>query len=220
MSPIPILYQDDEIYLINKPAGISVQGGAGVSHPLDAVLAAQLGKKVYPVHRLDKETAGLLVVARTHEAAGIWAVRMSGKSAAVRKTYAAFCIGDALAPVGSITAAVAGRHGPQPAVTHYRVTTRASCLFGEERIPVMRLSLVLGTGRTHQIRIHLAQCGCPVVGDDKYGAFRINRALRKNAGVKQLMLAAVELTLPLSGKLRTFSIPLPAHMAAFGEHLC
>jgi 23S rRNA pseudouridine955/2504/2580 synthase len=74
---------------------------------------------------------------------------------------------------------------------------------------------MLETGRMHQIRIHLAKEGCPVAGDDQHGNFRMNKMLRKAAGVKRLMLAAVTLTVPLENDVRVFTAPLPDHMQSF-----
>ena len=79
----------------------------------------------------------------------------------------------------------------------------------EETFPVSLLELTLGTGRTHQIRIHLAQNGCPIIADDKYGNFKTNKILRRYAKIKTLQLAATKLTLPINGKNTTFEIPLP-----------
>ena len=87
MNTVPILYENDEIYVINKPAGLAVQGGQGVAHSLDEDFAKQVGQKVYLVHRLDKDTSGLMVVAKSSFAAGMWTKLISSK--AVKKEYIA-----------------------------------------------------------------------------------------------------------------------------------
>lgn len=91
MSPLSLLFENDEILLVNKPAGVSVQGGAGIVHPLDDELSAQLGYRVHLVHRLDKETSGILLVAKTAAAAAKWSRLLAGGQ--VCKEYCAVCLG-------------------------------------------------------------------------------------------------------------------------------
>ena len=87
---IPIIYDNSEIFIINKKAGMSVQGGEKVSHPLDEELSRQTGQKVYLVHRLDKDTSGLMIVAKTPAAANKWTKLIGSKE--VEKEYIAICI--------------------------------------------------------------------------------------------------------------------------------
>lgn len=234
MNALPVLFENDEILLINKRAGLAVQGGEKVSHPVDEILERQLGFKVYPVHRLDKDTAGILVVAKNSAAAGKWTRMIS--SGSVRKQYSAVCFGvpgkgtmkDAPGRRGVFTADVGDGRNRRSARTEYRVVEvksipvdgagkavpEDSAAFDDaEPLTVSLLELVLGTGRTHQIRIHLAQAGCPIVADDKYGNFKLNKLLRRYTGVKTLQLVATRLEIPLDGEMRTFDIPLPPHMA-------
>ena len=91
MNVLPILFENDEILIINKRAGLAVQGGEKVSHSVDELLAKQIGQKVYPVHRLDKDTSGILVVAKSSSAAGKWTQLIA--SGSVKKQYTAFCLG-------------------------------------------------------------------------------------------------------------------------------
>ncbi len=209
MKEIPVLYSDTEIYVVNKPCGIPVQGGEGITVTLLDILERQTGSPVFPVHRLDRDTAGLLIVARSSRSAAEY----SGHIAAGRlvKRYRAVCFGIPSEKSASILLP-AGRAGERKAArTRYLVeaSTDAASL----------LSLELDTGRMHQIRMHLAGIGCPVIADDKYGDFRKNREIRSSLSVRKLQLAAVELTLPVRGSTKTLSIDLPDHMIACLEAL-
>ena len=94
MATFSIVFQNDEIIIVNKPNGVSVQGGVGISHPLDKELALQLGQPVHLVHRLDKETSGLLIVAKNAAAATKWTSLIGSKQ--VKKEYTAICVGHPL----------------------------------------------------------------------------------------------------------------------------
>ena len=237
------MFENSEILLVNKEAGVSVQGGAGVSHPLDEELSRQVGYRVHLVHRLDKDTAGMLIVAKNSAAAARWMQIIAGRE--VIKEYSAVCIGlprrggregydgrngriqDGRGQAEGTLESTVEAHGRlQKAVSRYRLerrglvpppdrADRGGQVSGGtgEGIPLSLLSIRIETGRMHQIRIQTAQAGFPVAGDDQHGDFRMNKMLRK-AGIKKLMLAATRLTVPLDGGRRTFTIPLPPHMQA------
>ncbi len=219
MKSCPIIYENDEILIVNKAAGLSVQGGQGVAHPLDEELSKELGYRIHLVHRLDKETCGLLVVAKTPQAAAKWTALIGAKQ--VKKEYTAVCFGvpeiagKPLLPGESATIrAPIGKGGKmQEAVTH--VTLMRSWELPGTDVTLSLVQLVLGTGRMHQIRIHLALAKSPVVGDDLHGNFKLNRLLRKERGSKLLMLCARRLTVPApGGKSGRFEVPLPEHILA------
>ena len=207
MNPIPIsiIYQDSEIFIINKKAGMPVQGGEKISHPLDEELAKQTGQKVYLVHRLDKDTSGLMIVAKTPAAANKWTKLIGSKE--VEKEYIAICIGTLPQKQGTINEELIQHGQTKKAVTHYKVLEENEIEWEGQKIILSKISLVLQTGRMHQIRIHLAKQGCPIAGDDQHGNFKLNKILRKAAGIKHLQLYSVKLTLPIDGKTNLFTIP-------------
>ena len=116
---IPIIYENDEIIIINKPAGLAVQGGQGVVHSVDRDFAEQLGYKIYLVHRLDKDTSGLMIVAKSPVAAGKWTKLIGSKIA--RKEYLALCAGKMPSKSGVIKEEVIQHGDSKAAVTHYQV---------------------------------------------------------------------------------------------------
>ena len=205
MNDIPIIYQNQEIFIINKKAGVPVQGGEKIAHPLDEEFAKQVGQKVYLVHRLDKDTSGLMIVAKNPAAASKWTKLIGSKQ--VQKEYIAICAGKINQKKGEISEDIIQHGQSRRAVTHYQVEKEWQIeREGEEPIPMCQLRLQLETGRMHQIRIHLSKQGCPIAGDDQHGNFKINKILRKAAGIKHLQLFSVKLTLPLDGTPRVFEL--------------
>ncbi|MBQ0039399.1 MAG: RluA family pseudouridine synthase [Treponema sp.] len=228
MKDVSIIYENDEILLINKKCGVSVQGGAGIEHPLDEELPKQLGYKIHLVHRLDKETAGILIVAKNPAAATKWTKLIQTEQ--VQKEYTAVCFGipqvkGKPAMKGKLIGTVEAHGRTQNAELFFEVekTWKENIVSvngetGETSEKELELSLVhitLGTGRMHQIRIQMAKAGAPLAGDDKHGNFKLNKIARK-AGIKKLQLAATRLSVPVDGKSRLFEIPLPEHFKCQG----
>ena len=201
MNTIPIVYENEEIIIINKPSGVSVQGGEGIAHPLDKELPKQTGYEIFLVHRLDKDTSGLMI------AAAKWSKLVASR--AVKKEYDAICIGTFAERQGVITDDVVQHGEIKRAVTQYAVSEVFEIDCGEEKLSLSLVHLTLETGRMHQIRIHLAKKGCPIALDDKHGNFAKNKLLKKYCGVKRLLLCASKLSLPLSGKEKIVRIALP-----------
>lgn len=215
MPTFPVLFENDEILLLNKPSGVSVQGGKGIFYPLDETLSKQVGYKVHLVHRLDKDTSGLLIVAKNPPAAAKWTTLIASKQ--VTKEYTAVCFGlpqknDRPFLRGELEGTIVAHQREQRALLHLTVTrTGILQADGGEAVHVSSIIVRLGTGRMHQIRIQLAKAGCPIIADDKHGDFSLNKKVR-HLGLKKLCLAATKLSLPLEGKTREFCAPLEAHI--------
>ena len=220
-----ILHQDDHLIVLNKPPGLPVQGGTRSERNLDAMLdALRFGSNERPrlVHRLDKDTSGVLVIARTAAAAAFLTRAFRDKT--TRKIYWALVVGRPKPAQGRIDLALAKQAAPgggervradaedgKHAVTYYRVLDSA----GEH---VSWLALLPVTGRTHQLRAHCAALGAPIFGDPKYGGAGAQLAGAPNA--KRLHLHARELSIPhpAGGRLRV-TAPLPALMRQSWEFL-
>lgn len=211
MNTIQILYDDEEIFVINKPAGLAVQGGQGIKHSLDVDFSEQVGHKVYLVHRLDKDTCGLMIVAKNAVAANKWTKLIGSKIA--KKEYIALCVGKMHAKSGVIKEKLVQHGQEKSAITNYTVEKqwKKSYLVDDvqKEIDFSQIRLVLETGRMHQIRIHLAKQNCPIAGDDQHGNFKINKLLKKHFKIKRFLLASVRLTIPINGKDMVFEIENP-----------
>ncbi|MEJ5184854.1 MAG: RNA pseudouridine synthase, partial [Rectinemataceae bacterium] len=185
---VRILYENDEILVIDKPAGLASQPGEAVGAHVVQVLEAQLGMAPYLVHRLDRDTAGCMVLARNPAAASRWSRLIAGRE--VRKRYLAWVAGAPSRSSGTIDLPLEGSRGMQEACTLYRL--RETCMLSDATLPsdfrCSLLELELRTGRMHQIRRHLASLGLPIIADDRHGDFQLNRVLRKLLSAKRLLL--------------------------------
>ena len=192
MNKLQILFENDEIRVINKPQGLAVQGGKDVKTSVDTELALQTGEKIYPVHRLDKETCGILVTAKNPKAATKWTNLIGSKQ--VKKQYHALCFGKFEKQSGKFDLSVNEKGIEKNALTYYKVLSCSEQIsFSEnpdEKFCFSLVELTLETGRMHQIRKHLAQNKTPILADDKYGDFKLNKLIKKQFGIKRLMLLA------------------------------
>lgn len=205
---IKALFSNDDILIIDKPAGLAVQSGEGVGLSLLDVLEKDFAFKPYLVHRLDKETSGCLLVAKSSLAARLYSTTLSSSS--THKLYRAIILGKPREEKGVFDTDVRYKGRVFAAKTSYRVIDSWK-----------DLSLVeaeLGTGRTHQIRQHFAYSGWPIVADDKYGNFKRNRELAKSYGVKRLMLYAHSLSILKPVKIAVEAEP-PLHFKKFLEQM-
>jgi 23S rRNA pseudouridine1911/1915/1917 synthase len=251
--PLDVVFEDADLAVINKPAGMMVHAGSGQTEDarhrgtlVNALLhrfraLSSTGGELRPgiVHRLDKDTSGLIVVAKNDAAHAALAELFSGRK--ISKTYIALVHGNVEKPKGTINAAV-GRdplrrtrmttkptENARSAVSHYEVVRRIATRFGKFTLVRVRIE----TGRTHQIRVHMASIGHPVVGDSLYGASgqltdqvasqaAPTRAARRKADPERLKLgrnflhaASLEFTHPKTGKLLQLESPLPRELEAY-----
>jgi 23S rRNA pseudouridine1911/1915/1917 synthase len=250
--PLDVVYEDADLAVINKPAGMMVHAGSGRNDDarnrgtlVNALLyrfnkLSSTGGELRPgiVHRLDKETSGLIVVAkndRSHAALG-----EMFSSRRIKKTYLALVEGRLERDKGSITAAVSRdrirrtrmtthpNENARSAVSHYEVVRRLETRFG----PFALVKVRIETGRTHQIRVHMASIGHPVVGDTLYGGAgqlvektppqsgktagrRGSDGEKLRLGRNFLHAARLEFTHPTTGKAMELEAPLPEELDAF-----
>jgi 23S rRNA pseudouridine955/2504/2580 synthase len=208
LKELELVYEDNFCAVINKPAGLAVQGGKGVGVSLDNMLAQTWGRRPFLVHRLDKDTSGLILVAKTSEAANRFS-RLFGPRGGLIKRYRAICKGRPSPVEGVIKADLAIRGNVKKSETRYRLLSGG----GEFSL----LELELCTGRMHQIRRHLALTGNPVLGDTQYGDFDLNHRLRKTAKLRHLLLHAFQLIIPETPDYARLDVtaPLPVYFQPY-----
>ena len=249
--PLDIIYEDDDLAVVNKPAGMMVHAGAGATEDernrgtlVNALLhrfgkLSEMGGELRPgiVHRLDKETSGLIIVAKNDVAHRKLGQQFSQRE--IKKKYVALIHGWPAKERGTISAAISRDSlrrirmttrgsGGRTAISHYEVRERITSPYGKFALVEVRIE----TGRTHQIRVHLSSHGHPVVGDNLYGAPRqLKRPLATSRGQLDgkpgalelgrnfLHAAAIEFLHPRTGKELRFEAPLPAELLQFLEHL-
>jgi len=217
---LAILFEDEHILAVDKPSGLAVHGGSGIAHGVIERLRATRPQARFLelVHRLDRETSGVLLLAKKRSA--LTAMHAELRERDFDKRYLAAVAGrwrDEKRRVRVSLRKYLTREGErrvavdddgQDAETVFRLLSR-----GPE---ASLLEAELLTGRTHQIRVHLAHLGHPVLGDDKYGDFELNKRL-KHEGLKRMFLHAAEVTFthPASGKRVTLRSPLPPDLEAW-----
>ena len=204
MKNIPVLFENEFCMALDKPAGLAVQGGKGIDVSLDSILEKSFSYRPLLVHRLDMDTSGVILVAKTRYAAGAFSQILASKNKGAVKQYIAVVPGAPVPSRGVIKLDLDIRGRVQKSETSYLVrSTSFIQLDDSNEDPALRngqfvfsvLELELGTGRMHQIRRHLRHINHPVLGDDKYGDFPLNRRLRKAVGLKRLLLHAFRLIL-------------------------
>lgn len=213
-----ILYEDDHLLAVNKPAGLAVHAGTGVAYGLIDVLRAL--RPHYPelnlVHRLDRGTSGCLVVAKTR--ADLLTLNRAFADRACGKVYMALTAGHWAQARTIVRQALDVEHRAQGErsvrVDAERGQAAVSRFQEIERLPGASLMRVeIDTGRTHQIRVHAAAAGHVLAGDDRYGNHDFNRQMAR-MGLRRMFLHAAELVLPLAdGKPLRFKAPLPEDLA-------
>ena len=226
--PISVVYEDDDLVVVNKPAGMVVHVGAGVKsgtlvnallHHINNLSGAGGEHRPGIVHRLDKMTSGLLIVAKNDLAHRVLAEQFKGRE--VRKTYLVLVHGKVSSASGTMANSVgrdphrrirmkAGGIGAREARTDYRVAQRLPHFTLLEAQP--------HTGRTHQIRVHFAALGHPVVGDTLYGApakITVGEQVQKTLARNFLHAASIEFRHPRSGQSLCLDAPLPTELREF-----
>ena len=225
-----IIYEDDALLVIDKPAGTAVHGGSGVSFGvIEQIRRARPDARYLElVHRLDKDTSGLLMIAKKRSA--LVKLHEAIRNDHPKKIYLALGVGKlpndsfhVKLPLFKYTGAqgekmVRVSEDGQSAHTVFRVLNR----FSDDllhQVGLSQLTLVqatLKTGRTHQIRVHLQSQQCPIAGDERYGDYQANKRLQK-LGLKRMFLHAAELHLdhPLTGEKLILKAPLPQDLAQF-----
>ncbi len=219
-----IAYEDEALIVIDKPAGVAVHGGSGVSFGVIEQLrrARPQAKLLELAHRLDRDTSGLLIVAKKRVA--LTKLHDMFRDGAIAKRYLALVKGRWRNELQHVRLPL---HKYLTAEGERRVSVQPE---GKASHSIVRLvarwenfSLVeveLKTGRTHQIRVHLSHLGFPIAGDDKYGDFPLNKTLQKT-GLGRMFLHAAKLVLPhpLSGTPIELESPLPAELRSFTDKL-
>ena len=226
----PVVFEDDHLIAVNKPAGVAVHGGSGVSFGVIEQLrrSRPQAKFLELVHRLDKETSGLLLIAKKRSALTALQDQLRARQGdkVIGKSYAALVIGawpaskkvidvplhKFLTGEGErrVRAVEAGHEEAKRSITLVKIARRWR--------DFTLLDVTIKTGRTHQIRVHLAHEGHPIVGDAKYGDFALNKSLsRGEAHFERMFLHAQRLRFqhPASGEVIELEAPLPPECEAF-----
>lgn len=213
VAPLEIIYRDDDLVAVNKPSGMPVhRGWARDGLPALQAVRDQIGQHVFPVHRLDRATSGVLLFALSGETAALVQAQLEAHE--VEKRYLALCRGHdpALVRVDHPLAKEEGAE-PRPAVTDFELLGTFERYGLYEARPL--------TGRLHQIRRHLKHASHPIIGDTRYGKGVHNRLFRDRFGFHRLALHASDLTLrhPRSSERLHLHAVLPPELARLFERL-
>lgn len=231
---LPIIFRDENLIAVHKPAGLLVHRSALDRHETRfalQILRDQIGQQVFPVHRLDKGTSGVLLFALSREVGR--GLSSQFESGSVKKTYLAVVRGfppeageidHPLARMADEHAGISASVHAQPAQTRYRRLATVELPYRVDRYPSSRyalLELAPQTGRWHQLRRHLKHISHPIIGDATHGKGRHNRLFQELFGCQRLLLAATELRLahPLSGQALCLRAEVAADFAALIERL-
>lgn len=224
-----ILHEDAALLVINKPSGLAVHGGSGISMgAIEQLRAARPQAKFLElVHRLDRDTSGVLLFAKKRSA--LVALHEQLREGRVRKIYLALVRGhwrDAKRAVKAPLQKHVLAHGERRVTVSDTDGQAAHTIFRLRKAwprstpPFSLLEAELKTGRTHQIRVHLAHVGFPIAGDDKYGDFPLNKVLKKQILARMFLHASqTTITHPDTGESLRFDAPLPAELEATLTHL-
>jgi 23S rRNA pseudouridine955/2504/2580 synthase len=218
----PVLYEDEHLLVVDKPSGVAVHGGSGISSGvIEQLRMARQGVAFLElVHRLDRDTSGVLMLAKKR--AALTGLHEQLREGGVHKHYLALVLGEWKDAKRNVKAAL---HKYVAASGERRVVVNED---GQQAHTIFRLvrnvpgySLLdaeLKTGRTHQIRVHLAHIGFPIAGDDKYGDFEANKRLSKQ-GLKRMFLHAASLQFnhPANGQMLNIEAPLAPELQRFLE---
>ena len=222
---VPVLFEDEGLLVVDKPAGLAVHGGSGIAYGLiEQMRAARPEAKFLElVHRLDRDTSGVLLLAKKR--AVLVDLHAQLRDGQVDKRYLVLVRGkwrDEKRRVRLSLHKFSTKEGERRVKVDEDDGQEAETIFRREAVwlahdpPLALLEAELKTGRTHQIRVHLTHLGFPLAGDDKYGDFAWNKVLAK-AGLKRMFLHAKELSVthPLTGERMKFESPLPRDLAGF-----
>ncbi len=216
-----VIFEDKHFLVIDKPSGMASHGGSGVSHgAIELMRAARPNEHLELVHRLDRDTSGVLVFAKTR--AGLTGLQEAIREGQVVKQYLCLMVGHPSKAKFNVNAPLA-KSVLQGGERMVRVSDKGKpslTFFQEmEQYPGARLmQATLGTGRTHQIRVHAAHIGHPLAGDPKYGDKEANKRFR-DRGLHRLFLHASHMSFELDGRSYGFSAPLPDDLKSFLDAL-
>lgn len=216
-----IIFEDKHFLVVDKPVGIAAHGGSGVSHgAIELLRAARPHEHLELVHRLDRDTSGVLVLARSRS--GLTGLQRLIRDNEVTKQYLCLMTGTPRKARFDVNAPLlkSVMQGGERMVRVDDAGKPSLTFFQEvEQYPRSRLmQATLGTGRTHQIRVHAQYVGHPLAGDPKYGDEEANKRFR-TLGLKRMFLHAARMSFDLDGRNYDFSAPLPDELKTFLDHL-